>query len=54
MNPLLHRYIDRVEASNKTFYMEFRFHSESLCKIDKNHNKIFKEFIKTCNGVTDE
>lgn len=22
--------------------------------IDKNHNKILKEFIKICNGVTDE
>lgn len=47
-------YIDGVEASNKTFYMAFRFHPESLYKIDKNHNKIFEEFIKTCNGVTNE
>ena len=47
-------YIDGVEAPNKTFYMAFRFHPESLYKIDKNHNKIFKEFIKTCNEVIDE
>lgn len=34
--------------------MAFRFHPESLYKIDKNNNKIFEEFIKTCNEVIDE
>lgn len=42
-------YIDGLESPDKTFYMAFRFHPESLYKIDKNHNKIFEEFIKTCN-----
>lgn len=40
--------IDGVEAPNKKFYMAFRFHSESLYKIDENHNKIIKSFIDTC------
>lgn len=43
-------YIDGVESPDKTFYMAFRFHSESLYKIDENHNKIFKEFINKCMG----
>ncbi len=43
-------YIDGVEAPNKKFYMAFRFHSESLYKIDEDHNKIFKEFIDVCKG----
>ena len=47
-------YIDGLEALNKTFYIAFRFHPESLYKIDENHNKIFKEFIKICSGVTNE
>ena len=42
-------YIDGVESPDKDFYMAFRFHSESLYKIDENHNKIFEEFIKACN-----
>lgn len=41
-------YIDGVEAPNKKFYMAFRFHPESLYKIDENHNKIFAEFIHIC------
>ncbi len=41
-------YIDGLEAPDKKFYMAFRFHPESLYKIDENHNKIFKEFIKAC------
>lgn len=44
-------YIDGLEAPNKTFYMAFRFHPESLYKIDENHNKIFKEFIEVCRGI---
>lgn len=43
-------YIDGVEAPHKKFYMAFRFHSESLYKIDKNHNKIFESFIDACKG----
>lgn len=41
-------YPDVIEAKNKTFYIGVRFHPESLYKIDKNHNKIFKEFITVC------
>ena len=41
-------YIDGVEAKDRTFYMAFRFHPESLYKFDENHNKIFKEFIRVC------
>lgn len=41
-------YIDGVESIDKTFYMAFRFHPESLYKIDEYHNNIFKEFIKVC------
>ena len=48
------KYIDGLEAPDKTFYMAFRFHPESLYKIDENHNKIFKEFIKICNGEKNE
>lgn len=40
--------IEVVEATNKTFYMGVRFHPESLYKTDKNHNAIFKAFIKAC------
>lgn len=47
-------YIDGLEASDKTFYMAFRFHPESLYKVDKYHNKIFEEFIKACNGEKNE
>lgn len=42
-------YIDGLESPDKAFYMAFRFHPESLYKIDKNHNRIFEEFIKICN-----
>lgn len=42
-------YIDEEEARNKKFYIGVRFHPESLYKIDKNHNAIFKEFIKICS-----
>ena len=42
-------YIDGLESPDKTFYMAFRFHPESLYKVDKNHNKIFEEFIKVCS-----
>lgn len=43
-------YIDGVEAPDKTFYMAFRFHPESLYKIDENQNKIFIEFINVCKN----
>ena len=41
-------YADVVESKNKKFYIGVRFHPESLYKIDKNMNKIFKEFINIC------
>ena len=41
-------YADVVESKDKTFYIGVRFHPESLYKIDKNMNKIFKEFINVC------
>lgn len=41
-------YIDALESKNKKFYMSFRFHPESLYKIDDSINKIFKYFIKIC------
>lgn len=44
-------YIDGLEAPDKLFYMAFRFHPESLYKIDENHNKIFKEFVRVCKEV---
>lgn len=47
-------YIDGLEAPDKTFYMAFRFHPESLYKIDENHNKIFKVFIEICRDIKNE
>ena len=47
-------YIDGLESPDKTFYMAFRFHPESLYQIDENHNKIFKEFIKICKRIKNE
>lgn len=47
-------YIDGVESPDKTFYVAFRFHPESLYKTDENHNKIFEEFIKICKGIKNE
>lgn len=41
-------YVEALESKNKKFYMSFRFHPESLYKIDDNMNKIFKYFIKIC------
>ncbi len=41
-------YAEVVEAKNKKFYMGVRFHPESLYKIDKNMNNIFKYFIDIC------
>lgn len=41
-------YYDIIETKNKTFYIGVRFHPESLYKIDESHNRIFKEFINTC------
>lgn len=41
-------YVDVVEAKNKKFYIGVRFHPESLYKIDKNMNDIFKYFIENC------
>ena len=38
----------------KTFYVAFRFHPESLYKVNKDHNKIFEKFIKACNGEKNE
>ena len=43
-------YPDVVESKNKKFYMGVRFHPESLYKIDKNMNNIFKYFIDICNN----
>lgn len=42
-------YIDGLESPDKDFYIAFRFHPESLYTIDKNHNKIFREFIGACS-----
>ena len=47
-------YIDGLESPDKTFYMAFRFHPESLYQINENHNKIFKEFIKICKRIKNE
>ncbi len=47
-------YIDGIESPDKTFYMAFRFHPESLYNRDKFHNKIFDEFIKICSGEKNE
>ena len=41
-------YADVVEAKNKKFYIGVRFHPESLYKIDKSMNNIFKCFIESC------
>ena len=41
-------YADVIEAPNKTFYIGVRFHPESLYTIDKKHNKIFEDFIHSC------
>lgn len=41
-------YADIVEAKNKKFYIGVRFHPESLYKIDKNMDNIFKSFIESC------
>lgn len=43
-------YTDVVESKDKDFYIGLRFHSESLYKIDENHNAIFQEFIKSCKN----
>lgn len=43
-------YIDGLESPDKKFYIAFRFHPESLYRIDENHNKIFEEFIKVCTN----
>lgn len=47
-------YIEGLEAIDKKFYMSFRFHPESLYKIDENHNKIFIEFLKICKEGKNE
>lgn len=41
-------YADVIEAKDKDFYIGVRFHPESLYKIDKNMNNIFKSFISAC------
>lgn len=41
-------YADVIESKDKTFYIGVRFHPESLYKIDKNMNNIFKSFIEAC------
>lgn len=38
-----------LEDASKRFYIGVQFHPESLYKIDENMNRIFKEFINTCN-----
>ena len=40
--------IEVLEAPNKKFFISLRFHPESLYKIDKKHNAIFKKFIEAC------
>lgn len=44
-------YPDVIESQNKRFYVGVRFHPESLYKIDKNMNSIFKEFIRICGDA---
>lgn len=41
-------YSEVVEAEDKIFYIAVRYHPESLYKIDEDHNKLFKQFIKVC------
>ena len=41
-------YADVIESKDKDFYIGVRFHPESLYKIDKNMNNIFKSFISAC------
>lgn len=41
-------YVEVVETKNKKFYIGVQFHPESLYKIDKNMNNIFKCFIQSC------
>lgn len=40
--------IEILEDPQKKFYISFRFHPESLYKLDSNINNIFVEFIKIC------
>lgn len=40
--------IEVVEDKSKKFFLGVRFHPESLCNIDENHNAIFKAFIDSC------
>ena len=40
--------IEVLEASDKKFFLSVRFHPESLFKIDKKHNLIFKALIDAC------
>ena len=41
-------YADVIESKDKDFYIMVRFYPESLYKIDKNMNNIFKSFISAC------
>lgn len=43
-------YADVIESKDKRFYIGLRFHPESLYKIDKNMNNIFKYFINVCRN----
>ena len=43
-------YADVIESKAKKFYIGLRFHPESLYKIDKNMNNIFKYFINVCKS----
>ena len=40
--------IEVLEAKNKKFFLSVRFHPESLFRIEKKHNEIFKYFISAC------
>ncbi len=41
--------IEVVENKSKRFYIGMRFHPESLCEKDEQHNAIFKAFVKECS-----
>lgn len=40
--------IEVIEDKSKKFYMATRYHPESLYKLEKAHNEIFKRFIDAC------
>lgn len=42
--------IEVTEDKTKKCFLGMRFHPESLCSVDKLHNKIFEKFIEICNS----